>query len=681
MNYSVELWDSYNKVENRLELHYNGLKDFIYMLSEYYNTMNTLSTNIKNILENKRIITTNKSLLNGINAFKSDLKNQNTNLNEYLYLIKDELITPLKILQDKINKKIENNLNETSKKDKENKYYYSQVESAKNEFYKSLKIIEDNKLSYELSKSEQNLNLVINFENEQNKIISSIKKAKENEKNYISIINEANLIQEEYIEIKKKNLNEIQDLEIEIGENIKDALRKYIIYKMSYLGNLKYDTNKKSKIIENINVHRDIYEYIYKNSDNATPPNKYEYFSYISDLDTKKNIPKEIIKEIKIFINSQFNVKLISDIYPSKINDYKLIDNITEIAYSINNFSNDDKTNINNFIKNKKIRRYFLEKLIKLRMRCGINLNEISYGNIGDILKQSLNFLEKENDLLSCKYIINLATTLYKTSYESQTPRIFLQNYLLDIPMLKNFDFWKNLINFCLIEEFHDRKKCNLFILNKNKENKIEILSKIKKIVINLITIYLYHMISFNCETSLMNEIIFFFKEYYLLKEKDIEQLNNTIKTNNNKKNISNKNISNENSEVIKTTIEKEDKESTITNNEIIGVNEFEIIPKYNKDTLNTDFSKGGLSDEKKTRATSHSAKKIKYNEASKLSSIDDILDNNIKCYRKEDFKSKCDDVFFDKKENLSVREVTDNKFGRFNSYLNIFNNFLNDSK
>ena len=83
----------------------------------------------------------------------------------------------------------------------------------------------------------------------------------------------------------------------------------------------------------------------------------------------------------------------------------------------------------------------------------------------------------------------------------------------------------------------------------------------------------------------------------------------------------------------------------------------------------------------KKTRATSHSAKKIKYNEASKKSSIDDILDNNIKCYRKEDFKSKCDDVFFDKKENLSVREVTDNKFGRFNSYLNIFNNFLNDSK
>ena len=39
MNYSVELWNSYNKVENRLELHYNGLKDFIYMLSEYYNTM------------------------------------------------------------------------------------------------------------------------------------------------------------------------------------------------------------------------------------------------------------------------------------------------------------------------------------------------------------------------------------------------------------------------------------------------------------------------------------------------------------------------------------------------------------------------------------------------------------------------------------------------------------------
>ena len=680
MNYSVELWNSYNKVENRLELHYNGLKDFIYMLSEYYNTMNSFSTNLKKILEIKQTITTNESLLEGINAFKSDLKNQYTHLNEYSYLIKDELIAPLKILQDKINKKIVNNLSETSKKDKSNKYYYSQVELAKKNFYDSLKIVEENKLNYELTKNEQNLNSEnkeINLEDEQNKIITSIKKAKEDEKNYVLKINDANLIQEEYIEIKKKNLNEIQDFEIEVGENIKDALRKYIIYKMSYLRNIQYDTNKKSKIIENINIHQDLFEYIYKNSTNATPPTKYEYFSFVSDIDSKKNIPKEIIKEIKNFINQQFNSKLISDIYTSKINDYTLIDRTTEIAYSLNKFSNDDKINITNFINNKKARRYFLEKLIKQRMRYGINLNEISYKNIGDILKQTLIFLDKENDQLSCKYIINLATTLYKTSYESQTPRIFLQNYLLDIPMIKTFEFWKNLVSFCLIEEFHDRKKCNLFPSNKNKDTKIEKLSKIKKIVINLITNYIYHMISFNCETYLMNDIIIFFKEYYLLEENDIEPLHNILKIYINKKNIFNKNIIS-----IKTTTEDDIEESVIIRNETIDVSEDIIIPKYNKDTLNSNFSKERLSDEK-TRITSRSARKIKYDENSKQDSIDDVLDNNIKNYQEEDIKSKCDEAFFEKNQNFdsSVKEVNNNSSGKLNSYMNIFNNLINIHK
>ena len=686
MNYSVELWNNYNQVYNKLEFHKNGLEDFIYMLSEFYNTMNSLSTNIKQILEIKKTITTNESLLEGINAFKSDLKNQYTYLNEYTYLIKDELIAPLKILRDKINKKMVTNFSETSKKNKANKCYYSKVDLAKKEFYNSLKIIENEKLNYELLKKEENLDsdsIEINLENQQNKIISSIKRAKENEKNYVSMINEANLIQDEYIEIKKKNLNEIQDFEIEIGQNIKDALRKYIIYKMSYLRNMQYDTNKKSKIIENINIHQDLFEYIYKNSTRDTPPSKHEYYSYIPDLDTKKNIPKEIIKEVKIFITSQFNPKLISDICSLKNNEYKLIDHIIEISYSNNNFSNDDINNINNIIYNKITRRYLLEKLIKQRMKYGINLNDISYKNIGDILKHSFNALEKEGDQLSYKYIINLATTLYKTSFESEISRIFLQNYLLDIPIIKTFDFWKNLINFCLVEEFHDRKKCNLFpSSNSNKLSKNEKLTKIKKLVVNLLTNYIYNMISFNCETYLMNDIIVYFKEYYLLEEKDIESLHNILKTYINKKN----NFNNKNNFTIKTTTEDDVEESVIIRNETIDVSEDIILPKYNKDTLNSDFCKERLSDEK-TRLTSRSARKIKFDENSKIGSIDDALDNNIKNYQEEDIKSKFDDPIYEKNRNFNIiinndsnNKSDDGTFANFNSYLSIFNNFINIS-
>ena len=61
-------------------------------------------------------------------------------------------------------------------------------------------------------------------------MLNFLKKAKENEKIYVELIDKTNNLQDDYIEIKKRNLCEIQDIEYEIGENIKDSLRKFIVF-------------------------------------------------------------------------------------------------------------------------------------------------------------------------------------------------------------------------------------------------------------------------------------------------------------------------------------------------------------------------------------------------------------------------------------------------------------------
>ena len=47
MSFSVDLWNSYDFVENNLMLHYRGLKDFIYLLTEKYKYEKTLSEGLK----------------------------------------------------------------------------------------------------------------------------------------------------------------------------------------------------------------------------------------------------------------------------------------------------------------------------------------------------------------------------------------------------------------------------------------------------------------------------------------------------------------------------------------------------------------------------------------------------------------------------------------------------------
>ena len=535
MSYSVDLWSSYNKVEKRLELNFHGLKEFINILSEYYSVINTFATNLKKIYELKGT-TSNESLQKGINGFKTDIFNQYTALNDYLNSIKDDLITPLIVLKEKILEKIKNNLKETSSTEKTYRACVIQMDATKKKFYSSINEIEQHKIKYELLKNKQaskdNNNIDLQdynvIESDEVKIITAMKNAKENEKNYINFIENTNIMQDEYIEVKKRNLNELQKLEEELGDNLKDCLRKYIIFKMSYLRNLQYDIDKKAKLIENIDTRKDIYNYINKNSTSALPPDKYIYLPYTCRIGVKNNLSlkKEIINEVKTFINNTFNTKIAKETMPVKTKNFIDIESLANNAFVNKNLSDEEKKNIVIYSSLKRSRRYLLDQLNKIRLNKGLNLPEISYNNIGNILKQCLLVLEKENDFESYKYIIILACSLYKNAEEKNKPRIFLHNYILDFPVWKNYDFWKNIIEYEINEEMIRQKKYNMF----NKENEEYKLNRIQSIVKSKLNTYLFNMISFSRNNIIMNDIILFFKNYYFLDKNIVDSLINIIK-------------------------------------------------------------------------------------------------------------------------------------------------------
>ena len=317
MSYSVDLWNSYNKAEKRLELNFKGLKEFIKLISEYHSTLLSYSINLKKIYDIE-CTSENESLQIGINGFKSDILNQIKSLNEFLSSIKEDIIIPLSLLRDKFLDKIKKNLEETSKMEKGYRNYVLGVEAVKKNFYSSVKEIENYKINYELTKrqnmEENNFQDYNVIESNEIKITTAFKAAKEKEKKYINYLNNTNIMQEEYIEIKKKNLNQFQKIEEDMGINIKDSLRKYVIFKISYLRNLQYDLDKKTKLIENINIRKDILDYIIKNSTNAIPPEKYKYSEYKFNfgknyINYNLNNDTGIINEVKMYINNSFNMK------------------------------------------------------------------------------------------------------------------------------------------------------------------------------------------------------------------------------------------------------------------------------------------------------------------------------------------------------------------------------------
>ena len=556
MNYTVELWNNYNKAQKTLHFHLKGLKEIINLYSDHYNCQNNYALLLKKTYLSRNQITVFESLYKGFTSFKSDMSNQYKYLSEFLLGLKDEIITPLSSLYKTSLSKLNYNIYEMNSIEKAYRTSVENLEISKKNFHSFAKSAEDSKIMAELYKERNDKNLSTLIKEEETKMLDNLKKSKDNEKLYVELIDKTNDLQDEYIEIKKRNLNEIQDLEEEIAENIKDSFRKFIVFQVAYLRNMEYDIKNKSLIFENINDKKDINKFINNNKTQISQLYKYEYVPYISEFENKivkdKNIPhiysEKVKNGVKLFMSNVFSKEKPNEINPnSKYYKNEIILNeikgIVNKIFKGDNFSKEEIEKINKLILLKKTRRKLLQEINNYCLN-NINsalLNEKSFGIISNLLNESLRILQIEKDYESEKLILNFATSFYQISGTNQKKKQFIQNNLLNNKLFTKYEFWKELVKYNIIEEMYNQKKYNLFSDKKEDEEKNK--TRIKEIVISKINLHINYMIDFKCKCSFMKQILQEFKEYYDLSDEDIKKISDKINEynkcdDNNKENI-----------------------------------------------------------------------------------------------------------------------------------------------
>ena len=556
MNYTVELWNNYNKAQKTLHFHLKGLKEVINLYSDHYNCQNNYALLLKKTYLSRNQITVFESLYKGFTSFKSDMSNQYKYLSEFLLGLKDEIITPLSSLYKTSLSKLNYNIYEMNSIEKAYRTSVENLEISKKNFHSFAKSAEDSKIMAELYKERNDKNLSTLIKEEETKMLDNLKKSKDNEKLYVELIDKTNDLQDEYIEIKKRNLNEIQDLEEEIAENIKDSFRKFIVFQVAYLRNMEYDIKNKSLIFENINVKKDINKFINNNKTQISQLYKYEYVPYISEFENKivkdKNIPhiysEKVKNGVKLFMSNVFSKEKPNEINPnSKYYKNEIILNeikgIVNKIFKGDTFSKEEIEKINKLILLKKTRRKLLQEINNYCLN-NINsslLNENSFGIISNLLNESLRILQIEKDYESEKLILNFATSFYQISGTNQKKKQFIQNNLLNNKLFTKYEFWKELVKYNIIEEMYNQKKYNLFSDKKEDEEKNK--TRIKEIVISKINLHINYMIDFKCKCSFMKQILQEFKEYYDLSDEDIKKISDKINEynkcdDNNKENI-----------------------------------------------------------------------------------------------------------------------------------------------
>ena len=545
MHYSVELLNNYNKVYQQFNSHIQGLNDLISMFSERYKSKRNLAETLKSLSESKKQITSFESLTEGILGFKGDMYNQFNYLSELLVGMRDEIIKPLSSAYQNFSKKLERNYSETLSINEEYQASIEEMEIYKNKFHSSVYSAEQSKLKAEYYRrkinslkdintqqnKENKANFLNNLKKEENKANNYLQEAKGNERKYISLIYNTNLLQDEYIEVKKKNLYEIQELEEELGETIKDSLRKFIIFQVAYLRNMQYDVDKKAKLLEGINIKNDIQKFINKNKKNTISLKKFEYSPYISKLNiqetgrdnNKQNIPPEINKEVNNFISNVFPSNRFNEIKFLKTKEKVDVEQIVQKIYREEKLNFVDTQEITKLIIKKRTRRLLLNELNNYKNKNEYSiLNDASYDIINDIFRECLNLVKQDKDYETAKLVINLSNFIFRLINDETNEKICLINDLKSEKILKNYEFWNELIKYEIIEEIYNQKMTNL--INK-KEEKINT----NEIVMNKLNIYLNNMIKFCCRPNYMRQILEEFKDYYNLDEVIMKELNNQI--------------------------------------------------------------------------------------------------------------------------------------------------------
>ena len=537
MSYSVELWNSFDKIGNLFLSSLAGAKNLIDIFNTLYLSLESFSDKLKDLYNNFDYeITLHKSLYEGVQYFKEDFLNLNNYLIDFTLGIKNEIIKPINNIQSILLNKYLTYKEGIIKIEEEYEENIKELENNKNIFYKTVQDVEDYKINFEYEK--QNINeLSSEYKKEQEeKIIELLKIAKENQKSYVLSINKANIYQKNYIEKKKNYLNNMQYMEEELGECIKDSLRKFMLYLMAFIRNIQYDSENTSKKYDEIDINKDIKNFIEQNSTNDIIPFKFEFIPYTSNIGKKyKNLSNIIIKDIKNFISTIFNNDIeIQNISPISKVDIK---DLAEFIFRINNNKYNDKESLYKqktlmILTNRKTRNLLLQEINKIRIKGTIFINDYNFNNIGNCLKTCINIIINENkklsnednnidelDYESMNLIFIIATNLYKINEYGNKPRIFLQEHLINTPVFEDFNFWKKIIRYFIINEMHTQKNYNLYEFNETKEERKQ------KLIKNKINTYIYHMKAFEVKDKIINDILLFFKDYYGLDQKIIEPL------------------------------------------------------------------------------------------------------------------------------------------------------------
>ena len=421
-------------------------------------------------------------------------------------------------------------------------------DKVKKDFYSKAKFCENNirnLIQYKsniLNNSDENKEEIIKAEEKMN---ISISNAKNLEQKYIKSIDEVNNAKDKMIKVEEDLLKLYQ----KINYDFYNKLYCIIIYITPILKKMfttiLLQLNSTEEKCKNLNITKDINEFINNNKSNLSPEKNLEYEPYIPEADIdKSNSAGKDKKELDILDLNYNIIKILKENFKEIRNDidikeeerkYRLrflCNKIFKIGPGVS-FTQEEKDELINLIQEPEYKSFFLITLSKQRTKGRFKRSEKLVKELVEILINILITSEKNNDFISAKNCIILCETFYyekeKNKKDEEPKKVYLIDYIRYYKWFQNINFWEGIIENMIQNEII--KNENISKKNNTKETQEEIKNKISNICFSIVLSYTNTMFEFNISKDNINKIIDIFVKKYNVDEKIAKSIYDNVES------------------------------------------------------------------------------------------------------------------------------------------------------
>ena len=476
---------------------------------KYVETLSLLKKQIKKIIAKVHTKYENPFVIIHyiINGYKK-------NLEEFNSFIKDGIIIGINNYTEDANRK------ETE--------YYNNILKIQEEYYSSIKNEKKAMASYneELFKTEQ---IVQNDEINKQKGLDisefeemsgigdaiNILDSKNAKKKYLAAVTESNKKCKEFSILIPMNFKEYENYNSKMDLLLKGQIDKFV---QAFHDKATNDLNVLTKCKDKIEKLNEITKEENINRYKITIPKESEFHPYQLEILKGKKIDVTI-RLCKFYDRFTFNVvkkmkktfKEVSPDYDIKEEEKKVL--MIELCNNILANKPIEQKDLS-LLSQKNYRLHFLIYLNFKRAEGKFYLSKRSFVTLGNIMKQLISIIEKENDYETLRLCLILSQTFYFENHKGE--KFYVIRYFDNNPLFKTKEFWDFFIGKSIDQEKEKQKENPQTISDKDQErqNKNMIFTKILSTA--------HNMIEFGIEKEKINEYIHYFSEKYKI-EKDVE--------------------------------------------------------------------------------------------------------------------------------------------------------------